>query len=62
MTPPDKSRRAGELVYQEHSLDSVLNFFAKAFKPKKGQEIRSVAWFVDVAQNKVVFRLFIDSK
>lgn len=47
--------------YTEHSLSSILAYFAKDFTPKSGEKIfRCEAVAVDQAKDKVVFRLFIE--
>jgi len=48
-----------ELVYQEEKLQSVVDFFAKAFLPPDGKHIRVVDTFVDPAKGKVVYKMIV---
>lgn len=50
-----------ELIWQTHSLDSIVHFFADKFELKKGQKILRAEWFIDPVKNTVIFRLLIES-
>ena len=53
------------LEWQEYELSSVMNYFIKYLKPREGEEIMSVDYFIDTAQKKVVLRIMVrksDSK
>lgn len=48
--------------YQEARFDDVLYFFAKSFKPRDGEKIDHVEFFVDPVKNVVVFKLYVREK
>lgn len=48
-----------EIKYQEIDLDDVMNFFIKSFEIPEGHILSDHAWFLDVAKQKVVFKLYI---
>ena len=49
-----------EIDYREQSLDNVIAYWVKDYEVEKGDKIIKSEWFVDVHQNKIIFRLFVD--
>ena len=48
------------IEYVEKSLDEVLQYYAKDFRPKIGQgEIFQVDTFVDQYKQRVLFRIYV---
>lgn len=45
-----------QIIYQEHDLDDVINYFAIAFQTK----MIDYDYFLDAAKNKVVFKLVVE--
>lgn len=44
-----------KIIYQEHDLDDVMNYFAISFQAK----IIDYDYFLDATKNKVVFKLVV---
>ena len=50
-----------KIIYQEVSLDNVLQHYTKDFEPKEGSII-NIDWFVDSFKNKVIFKIWVTEK
>lgn len=48
-----------DIIYEEHDLKEVLNYFAKDFFHKKGKKVVSHSAFVDAVSDKAIFKLMI---
>jgi hypothetical protein len=58
-----------EIRYEEASLQNVLQYFADQYKAPAGTNFllgfdgsNRVEWFVDAAQGRVIFKLFLQSR
>lgn len=51
-----------KIQYQEHSIESVMDYFAAGFEMKEGQKLSRHEWFYDPTKGKVIFRLTIQEK
>lgn len=51
-----------KIQYQEHSIESVMDYFANGFEMKEGQKLYRHEWFYDSSKGKVIFRLSIQEK
>lgn len=51
-----------EIKTQVHSLDEVMDYFAKNFQPFDGEKIVTTEWYLDQSKGKVVFRLYVQKK
>lgn len=49
-----------QVAYAEFDLDAVINLHATGLKVKDGDKIIKTEHFVDVHQNKVLYRVFIE--
>jgi len=54
-----KKERTMTIVWQDYPVEDVVQFFAKAFEPKPGQEIVRSEWFYDPAKGRMIFKLFV---
>jgi hypothetical protein len=48
--------------WQEHSIQSVMNYFKKGFQSKNGDEILGIDYFIDPVKERVIFRLTVSKK
>jgi hypothetical protein len=47
-----------KIIYQEHPLDDVMEFFSNRFRAK----IAKSEFFIDQQKNTVVFKLFVEEE
>lgn len=51
-----------KIHYQEHDIESIMDYFSTGFEMKEGEKLFNYEWFYDSRKGKAVFRLTINEK
>lgn len=47
--------------HQVISLSTVMDYFTRGFKPRTGEKIAGIEWFLDPVKQKVIFKMSIQT-